>query len=55
MDDFIMKPLMNHLFTRDTPRAGFMVSINGKTWPANVNHNLRAIYRWHYNGWRRIY
>ena len=57
MDDFIMKPLMNHLFTRDTPRAGFMVYrlTNGKTARQRETNNLRAIYRWHSNRRRRIY
>ena len=49
-NDFIMKPLPNHLFTRDTSCWIYNgVSINPMAKPARQRetNNLRAIYRWH--------
>ena len=49
-NDFIMKPLPNHLFTRDTSCWIYNgVSINPMAKPAcqRETNNLRAIYRWH--------
>lgn len=49
-DDFIMAPLPNHLFTRDTSCWVYHgVSINpmAKTARQRETNNLRAIYRWH--------
>ncbi|CAI0996985.1 Arginine deiminase [Serratia grimesii] len=48
--DFIMKPLPNHLFTRDTSCWIYNgVSINPMAKPARQRetNNLRAIYKWH--------
>lgn len=50
INDFIMKPLPNHLFTRDTSCWIYNgVSINPMAKPARQRetNNLRAIYRWH--------
>ncbi len=49
-DDFITRPLPNHLFTRDTSCWIYQgVSINpmAKVARQRETHNLRAIYRWH--------
>ena len=49
-DDFITRPLPNHLFTRDTSCWIYQgVSINpmAKIARQRETHNLRAIYRWH--------
>ncbi|QCR37197.1 arginine deiminase [Nissabacter sp. SGAir0207] len=50
LEDFIMEPLPNHLFTRDTSCWIYQgVSINpmAKVARQRETHNVRAIYRWH--------
>lgn len=50
MDDFVLNPLPNHLFTRDTSCWVYGgVSINSMTKPARQRETLsyEAIYRWH--------
>ncbi|MBS0968830.1 arginine deiminase [Nissabacter archeti] len=49
-DDFIMAPLPNHLFTRDTScwiYHGVSINPMAKVARQRETHNLRAIYRWH--------
>lgn len=49
-DDFIMAPLPNHLFTRDTScwiYNGVSINPMAKTARQRETNNLRAIYRWH--------
>lgn len=48
--DFIMKPLPNHLFTRDTScwiYNGVSINPMAKMARQRETNNLRAIYRWH--------
>ncbi|WP_114194626.1 arginine deiminase [Edaphovirga cremea] len=48
--DFIMKPLPNHLFTRDTScwiYNGVSINPMAKEARRRETNNLRAIYRWH--------
>ncbi|MCA1921377.1 arginine deiminase, partial [Buttiauxella noackiae] len=48
--DFIMKPLPNHLFTRDTScwiYNGVSINPMAKAARQRETNNLRAIYRWH--------
>ncbi|ELI8782087.1 TPA: arginine deiminase, partial [Citrobacter freundii] len=50
INDFIMKPLPNHLFTRDTScwiYNGVSINPMAKTARQRETNNLRAIYRWH--------
>lgn len=50
VNDFIMKPLPNHLFTRDTScwiYNGVSINPMAKTARQRETNNLRAIYRWH--------
>ncbi|EEG5674277.1 arginine deiminase [Salmonella enterica] len=49
-NDFIMKPLPNHLFTRDTScwiYNGVSINPMAKSARQRETNNLRAIYRWH--------
>ncbi|WP_312633385.1 arginine deiminase [Pseudescherichia sp.] len=49
-NDFIMKPLPNHLFTRDTScwiYNGVSINPMAKAARQRETNNLRAIYRWH--------
>ncbi len=49
-NDFIMKPLPNHLFTRDTScwiYNGVSINPMAKKARQRETNNLRAIYRWH--------
>lgn len=49
-DDFIMAPLPNHLFTRDTScwiYNGVSINPMAKTARQRETNNLRTIYRWH--------
>lgn len=49
-DDFIMAPLPNHLFTRDTScwiYNGVSINPMAKVVRQRETNNLRAIYRWH--------
>lgn len=50
INDFIMKPLPNHLFTRDTScwiYNGVSINPMAKQARQRETNNLRAIYRWH--------
>ncbi|ECI9604669.1 TPA: arginine deiminase [Salmonella enterica subsp. enterica serovar Muenchen] len=49
-NDFIMKPLPNHLFTRDTScwiYNGVSINPMAKSARQRETNNLRAVYRWH--------
>lgn len=49
-DDFITRPLPNHLFTRDTScwiYGGVSINPMAKVARQRETHNLRTIYRWH--------
>ncbi|EKO3795385.1 arginine deiminase [Vibrio metschnikovii] len=49
-DDFIIKPLPNHLFTRDTScwvYGGVSINPMAKVARQRETNHLRAIYRWH--------
>lgn len=56
LDDFLLRPLPNHLFTRDTSAWIYDgVSINAMRWPARQRETVHfeAIYRHHPSSTRR--